>query len=89
MSHTLTIDIPEEVYEPLKKTAEQSGQSPETLVVQWLAAAVQHLVDDPVEQFIGAFDSQGSDWADHHDQYLGKSLAETIRDAGPESRSDG
>ena len=88
MSHTLTIDLPEEVYEPLKKTAEQRGQSPETVVVQWLTAAVQQLVDDPLEQFIGAFDSQGADWADQHDHYLGQSLAETRRSAAPESRSD-
>jgi hypothetical protein len=72
MSHTLTLDIPDTVYEPLKKTAEQSGQAPEALAVQWLAAAIQHLVDDPLEKFIGAFSSQGSDWADHHDQYLGQ-----------------
>jgi hypothetical protein len=70
MSHTFTLDIPEEIDEPLKKTAEQNGQSPETLAVQWLTVAVQRLVDDPLEKFIGAFDSQETDWADHHDQYL-------------------
>lgn len=51
MSHTLTLEVPEAVYEPLRKTAEQSGQSPEVVAVQWLTAAVQQLVEDPVEKF--------------------------------------
>ena len=69
--------------------AEQSGQSPEVLAVQCLTAAVQHLVEDPLEKFIGAFNSQGSDWADHHDQYLGQAVAETMRNTPSEGRSDG
>lgn len=87
--HTLTLEVPEAVYEPLRKTAEQSGQSPEVLAVQWLTAAVQQLVEDPVEKFIGAFNSQGSDWADHHDRYVGQSIAETMRNTAPEGPSDG
>jgi len=78
---SLTLNLPESVYEPLRKTAEQSGQSPEGLAVEWLRAAVQHLGEDPVEQFIGAFNSQGTDWTDHHGQHLGQSLAETIKTA--------
>ena len=74
MSHSLTLDLPEAVYEPLKKTAEQKGQSPETLAIQWLAAAVQGLPDDPLEQFIGAFNTRSTDWADRHDHYLGQSI---------------
>jgi hypothetical protein len=31
MSSTLTVDIPEEVYTVVVKTAEQTGQLPETL----------------------------------------------------------
>ena len=89
MSHTLTLNVPENVYEPLRKTAEQSGQSPEGVALQWLAAAVQHLVEDPVEKFIGAFNSQGTDWADHHDQHLGQSVAETMRTLATRVRSDG
>jgi hypothetical protein len=53
MSHTLTIEVPDNIYEPLRKTALQNGQSPEALVTQWISIAVQHLKDDPLEQFIG------------------------------------
>jgi hypothetical protein len=72
MSHTLTIEAPDDLYEPLRQTAAQHGQSPETLVTQWISLAVQQFMDDPLEQFIGALRSQGSNWADRHDQYLGK-----------------
>jgi hypothetical protein len=71
MSHTLTIDIPDGIFEILSSTARQIGKPPEAVAAQWLIAAVQQLADDPLEQFIGAFDSAGSDWADQHDYYLG------------------
>lgn len=88
MSHILTLEVPEEVYKVLMKTAEQTGQPPEALAVQWLAAMAQHLVDDPLEQFIGAFSSHGSDWAEHHDTYLGRSITETMRSAEREGHAE-
>lgn len=78
MSHTLTVDVPEEVYTVVVKTAEQTGQLPETLIAQWLTAITRHLANDPVEQFIGTLKSPVSDWADKHDEYIGKTLGETM-----------
>jgi hypothetical protein len=75
MGHTLTIDLPEQVYECLRQQAEQTGQALETVAVQWLATATQVSVEDPLEQFIGAFNSHGTDWADHHDAYLARVAA--------------
>jgi len=72
MGHTLTLDVPENVYQSLIQQAEQTGQPPEAVAVQLLATATQHRVDDPLEQFIGAFRSHSADWADQHDAYLGK-----------------
>ena len=71
MGHTLTLEVPEDVYESLLKTAQETGQQPETLAVQWLTQATRKGADDPVEQFIGAFNSHGSDWVERHDEYLG------------------
>src|SRR5215212_7861041 len=88
MSHTLTIEVPDNVYEPLQRTASQSGQSPEALVTQWISVAVQQFTDDPLEQFIGALRSQDSDWADHHGQYLGKAIADTMQTTTPKNTSD-
>jgi len=78
MGHMLTLDLPEQVYECLRQQAEQTGQALETVAVQWLAAATQVAVEDPLEQFIGAFNSHGTDWADHHDAYLGRAVRDTL-----------
>jgi hypothetical protein len=88
MGHTLLLDLPEQVYQCLRQQAEQTGQSPETVAVQWLAAATQSYVADPLEQFIGAFDSRGTDWADHHDAYLGQAVKDTLDCEGPEGPSN-
>ena len=72
MGHTLTVDLPEQVYECLRQQAEQTGQALETVAVQWLATATQVSVVDSLEQFIGACNSHGTDWADFHDAYLGR-----------------
>ena len=78
MGHTLTLEVPDEVYEPLVKTAEQTGQKPEELAIQWLASAIQTFSDDPLEKFIGAIKSDVPDWADLHDKYLGQALMEEM-----------
>lgn len=88
MSHTLTIEVPDNVYEPLRRAAAQSGQSPEAFITQWVSLAVQQQIDDPLEQFIGSLRSQGADWADRHDQYLGKAVADTMQTAAPENAAD-
>ena len=82
MSHTLTVDVPEKVYTAVVKTAEQMGQLPETLIAQWLTTITEHLMDDPVEQFIGAFSTHVADWADNHDTYIGKAILNAIEGEG-------
>jgi hypothetical protein len=74
MTHALTLELPEQVYETLLKTAKRQGQRPEAVAVQWLATASESQLDDPFEQFIGAFGSNVPDWADRHDEYLGTAM---------------
>ena len=80
MGRTLTLEVPDEVYNPLLKTAEQTGQNPEELAIQWLTAVVETFSNDPLEEFIGAFFSDIPDWADQHDKHLGQSLMEEMRE---------
>lgn len=75
MTHTLTLELTEQVYEALMKTAKRQGQRPEAVAVQWLATASESQLDDPFEQFIGAFSSSLPDWADRHDEYIGQELS--------------
>jgi hypothetical protein len=72
MAHTVTLQLPENLYEPLVRVANQTGQTPEELITGWLSNAVQQFADHPIEEFIGAFSSNIPDWADRHDQYLGQ-----------------
>jgi len=80
MEHTLTIELSDEIYEPLTKTAEETGKTPEELAVAWLLLAIRYVLKDPLEEFIGAFHSDVADWADQHDKYLGQALIEEMRD---------
>ena len=84
MGHTLILEVPEDMYEPLAKTAKQAGRTPEELAVEWLVAAIRSAINDPVENFIGAFSSNIPDWADQHDKYIGQALMEQIRSEGDE-----
>ena len=74
MDRTLTIEIPEKVYEPLLQVARRTGRTPQELVLEWLIREVQAALEDPVEKFIGAFRSGVPDWADRHDDYIGQAL---------------
>jgi hypothetical protein len=78
MGHTLTLEVPENIYGPLAKTAKLSGRSPEEWVLQWLITAIRTALEDPVENFIGAFRSDIPDWSDQHDKYIGQTMMEEI-----------
>jgi hypothetical protein len=70
MEHTLVLEVPENIYEPLTKTAQRTGQTLEEVAMEWLSIAIQQTLDDPVESFIGAFNSNSPDWADQHYVHL-------------------
>jgi hypothetical protein len=53
-----------------------------------LATAIQPHVEDPLEQFIGAFSSHSVAWADHHDTYLGTAIRDTLHRNTSEGHSD-
>ena len=74
MGHSLTLELPDDVYESLLNAAKETSQPPDAVATQLLTAATQHPSEDPLERFIGAFDSRGSDWADQHDVHLGRSV---------------
>ena len=80
MGHTITVDMPQEVYESLAKTAQQAGQTPEELAKLWLLASLRRIADDPLEKFIGAVSSGVPDLSDRHDDYLGRALYDELID---------
>lgn len=64
---TITLELPEDTYRTLLELADQRGESPETLV----QATITSMTDDPLERWIGAFDSGTPDWPSRHDQIIG------------------
>ncbi len=88
MSQTLVLEVPDDVFETLKAVAGERGQSPEAASIEWLAEMVRIARQDPLEEFIGALPSQFPDWAERHDDYLGRALAEESRDE-PEAPHQG
>ncbi len=86
MGHTMQLDVPEDVYRSLRRTAKRSGQSLEELAAQRLVDATREFGSDPVEEFIGAFSSNVSHWADEHDKHLGKAIVAKMH--GAEHRDD-
>lgn len=73
---TITLQLPQNIYESLQKAAARAGQTPEDLITQLLGQTVQTFADDPLEEFIGAFHSDIPDWGENHDRYLGQGIME-------------
>jgi hypothetical protein len=80
MAHTLLLEIPEDIYELLALTAEQTKQPLEELAIQWLAKGSRDFADDPMEKYIGAFASNVPGWPERHDELIGESLMDDHRD---------
>ena len=64
MGHALLLELSEEIYQPLVKTAQQSGDTPEQVATNWLVAVIRQTRQDPLEKFIGVFRSDIFDWSD-------------------------
>ncbi len=88
MGHTLTFEVPEKVYNSLRKSAAHIGQLPEVLAANLLAEATERLENDPLEEFIGTLKGSIPNWADHHDQYIGKSVRDSMDDTKYNKFSD-
>jgi len=78
MGHTLTLEIPEDVYEPLLKRAKEIGRTPEEVVTEWLSTAVYRLADDPLLRLAGVFESDVTDISERHDDYIGQGLMQEL-----------
>ncbi len=76
MTHSLTLNIPDNLYSPLLEIADKTGKKPEDLMIEYLQTMIKETENDPLEEFIGAFNSNIPDWTEKHDLYLGQSLTE-------------
>lgn len=72
--HTLTLELPDDIYEPLLHQAQRSASTPEALLTQWAIKAVQPVPEDPLLKLLGSIEGNVCDVSARHDEYLGLSL---------------
>lgn len=70
MMHTVQVEIPEDTYKILTKTAAEVGQPLEQLVAEWIVQASHRYSDDPLVKHIGAFHSKEETY-DPMDDFIG------------------
>ena len=79
MTHSLLLEVPESIYQPIVEEARAEGRKVEEIALERLANGKPKKIDDPLDEFVGAFRSDVPDWADNHDKYLGENLMREMR----------
>src|SRR2546426_237497 len=80
MTHQLTLDIPDEIYQPLLQKAKATSQTVEAIARACLAASVQDVAPGSrVRRWAGAFTSGVPDAATRHHDYLGQALYDELQ----------
>jgi hypothetical protein len=80
MSHQLTVEVADDVYQPLLEQAQAVGQSPEALASKLIASGVVRTkAGASIRKWIGAFESDVPDAAERHDYYIGQALFEELK----------
>lgn len=77
MTHSLLLEVPESIYQRIVEEARAEGRKVEEIALERLAVKKPQQIDDPLDEFVGAFRSDVPDWADNHDKYLGENLKQT------------
>ena len=86
MMHSLTLTLPENSFTLLQHQADSLKLSPETVIKLWVEEKLKEnnplptdalQSADPLEQFIGRFQTGLGDIAARHDHYLGVAIAST------------
>jgi hypothetical protein len=79
MAHKLTLEIPDEAYEYLRKEAEEMKATPEEIASEWLEATIRRMANDPLLQLAGTLECDVTDVSERHDYYIGQALLEEMR----------
>lgn len=79
MPQTITISLPDEVYEHLAQWTRQIGQTPEHWIAAWISRSVQETLQDPLIQLAGTIESDVTDVSERHDEYLGQAILDEMR----------
>jgi hypothetical protein len=86
MSHQITIELPDDVYETLAEQSRTVGRSLEEFAQAQLTITVESLKAHPFQKWIGAIESGPPDAATRHHEYLGQAIQDEL-DAAADERS--
>ncbi len=79
MTHSLLLEVPESIYQPIVEEAKAEGRKVEEIALERLEVKKPKQTADPLDEFVGAFRSDVPDWADNHYKYLGENLMREMR----------
>lgn len=83
MSRTVTLELPEALYAALVDKAQQQRSTPEQLIFDSLAAAFGNgappAEEDPLLQLAGCIETDITDIAERHHDYIGQALLDELR----------
>jgi hypothetical protein len=82
MTHPVTLAIPDEIYQPLLKIAQDKGQTIEALANTCLADAIRAEPGSRLRRWVGASASHVSDASLRHDEYLGQAILDEMQGNG-------
>lgn len=77
MPTTLTLEIPDQIYQPLQRKADQCGETLDQILIEYLGDIVKDELEDPLLKLAGAFASDVTDSSENHDFYIGEELRNT------------
>ncbi len=83
MGHTVTLQVPENLYKAIQLRAIQHGQTPDSLVTEWLAEAIRRAEtaeQDPLVRLFGTISSDVTDVAEQHDYYISQAVSQELHD---------
>lgn len=80
MTHQLTIEVPDDVFQPLVERAQAAGQSPEAVALNLVSEGVRPPAPGSrLLKWAGAFQSDVTDAAERHDYYIGQRLYDEMQ----------
>lgn len=80
MTHSLTLELPERVYNNLVEKASMNGKGVEEFVADDIISRdYPKYGEDPLDRLIGTLDTDVPDWGTNHDKYIGEAILREMR----------
>ena len=80
MSQTLVLELPDGTWAELERSARERRWTPQAVAVEILNNQLTDTVDkDPLIRLFGSIETDITDGAERHDDYIGNAIAQSLR----------